>query len=772
MKSRLKTVIIVISSLFFVFALAVSATIKYAVKPFPASLSKIVNERTRANILDRNGYLLSFTRQNRLNPQIIPLFNVPGVLADAFIFAEDKRFYSHQGVDWLARASACIDNIKTGGIFRGASTITEQCVRIIHPRPRTFFTRWVETFEAYILEHSFSKDEILEFYLNQVPYSHRCRGVVQAANLYFSRSLDTLDLNEILALAVIIRAPSFLNPHNQKPKSKKGLKQRIRWLANRLEENDLITKTESSNILLPKSLRPPSPADAPHFVRHIKKRFAKEFRSNHKLLTTLDLHLQSKFYHLLRESLKNLKNKHVKNSAILVLNHQTDDILAWVNGSDFFSFETGSRIDAVTTPRQPGSALKPFLYSSALKNGYTSATVIPDIPLTHSVGHGVHSFRNYSSRYYGPVRLRCALGNSLNTTAIRVINDIGVSRFLETLHDLGFQSLDKNIVHYGEGMALGNGEVTLFELVRAYSVLARSGIYREPRFLIPETRDRNERRIFSKQICSIISHILSDPSARALEFGAGNLFELPVQTAIKTGTSTDYRDAWAIGYNYKYTVGVWMGNLDYTPTNKITGSRGPALVLRSVFHELNKGQTTYPLFHSRSLTTKKICSISGMLASRNCPGVTKEWFRNEHTPKQTCNWHRNQQGQTITHYPHKYMDWLQHFPGYSIPATLDTLIPPSIEPSIHMVQPAQGLHLALDPRIPDELERFRFIIKSNYPIKKIDWFLDNIFLSTTGPNTHQYLWKPIRGRHNAYARLTLKKNNRFYQTRPISFLVK
>ncbi len=233
MKSGLKTLIIVISLLFFAFTLAVSATIKLAVKPFPASLSKMVNERTCANILDRNGYLLSFTRQNRLNPQIIPLFNVPEVLADAFIFAEDKRFYSHQGVDWLARASACIDNIKAGGIFRGASTITEQCVRIIHPRPRTFFTRWVETFEAYILEHSFSKDEILEFYLNQVPYSHRCRGVVQAANLYFSRSLDTLDLNEILALAVIVRAPSFLNPYNQKTKSKNGLKQRIRWLAGR-----------------------------------------------------------------------------------------------------------------------------------------------------------------------------------------------------------------------------------------------------------------------------------------------------------------------------------------------------------------------------------------------------------------------------------------------------------------------------------------------------------------------------------------------------------
>ena len=771
MKPGLKTLIIVISFHFFTFLIAVSLTVKYAVKPFPASLSKMVSERTCANILDRHGYILSITRQNRLNPQTIPMFDIPDLLASAFIYAEDKRFYKHHGVDWLARTSACIDNIKAGSIVRGASTITEQCVRIIHPRPRTFFTRWVETLEAYILEHRFSKDAILEFYLNQVAYSHQCRGIAQAADLYFNRSLDTLDLNEILTLAVIVRAPSVLNPYNQNTMSKNGLRQRIQWLAHRLEKQGLI-KDVSGRVLLPNSLQPSSPAGAPHFVRYIKKRFSKEFHSNHKLLTTLDLNLQSRFYRLLKESLKNLETKHVKNSAILVLDHQTDDILAWVNGSDFFSSETGSRIDAVTTLRQPGSALKPFLYASALEKGYTSATIIPDIPLTHAVGHGIHSFRNYSSRYYGPVRLRCALGNSLNTPAIRVINDLGVSRFLDTLHNLEIQSLDRNTVHYGEGLALGNGEVTLFELVRAYSVLARSGVYREPRFLIPETRNMTEKRIFSKETCSIISHILSDPSARALEFGAGSLFDLPVQTAVKTGTSTDYRDAWAIGYNYKYTVGVWMGNLDYTPTDEITGSSGPALVLRSVFHELNKGQKTYPLFLSRTLTSKKICSISGMLASSNCPGVTMEWFRKEHAPKQTCTWHRKQQGKTITHYPHKYQDWLKRFPGYTKPAVLDELTPQSNEPFIHMAQPVQGLHLALDPRIPDELERFRFIIKSTHPVKRIDWFLDNILLSTTGPDTHQYPWKPIRGRHNAYAGVTLKDNDRFYQTSTISFLVK
>ena len=356
MKPRLKTLIIVISFLFFTFLLAVSATVKYAVKPFPASLSKMVSKRTGANILDRHGYLLSITRQNSLNPQIIPMFNIPDLLASAFISAEDKRFYKHQGVDWMARARASIDNIKAGSIVRGASTITEQCVRIIHPRPRTFFTRWVETIEAYILEHRFSKDEILEFYLNQVPYSHQCRGIAQAADLYFNRSLDTLDLNEILTLAVIVRAPSVLNPYNQKAMSENGLKQRIQWLAHRLEKQGLI-KNVSGRVLPPNSLQRSSPAGAPHFVRYIKKRFSKEFHSNHKLLTTLDLNLQSRFYRLLKESLKNLETRHVKNSAILVLDHQTDDILAWVNGSDFFSSETESQIDAVTALRQPGSAL-------------------------------------------------------------------------------------------------------------------------------------------------------------------------------------------------------------------------------------------------------------------------------------------------------------------------------------------------------------------------------------------------------------------------------
>jgi len=764
-------------------------TLTYAVRPPPGSLSKPSEGQTYADILDRHGYLLSLTKKNRLNHKAIPLWKIPELLAHAFVLAEDKRFYVHHGVDWLARGKACLDNIRAGRIARGASTITEQCIRILHPRPRTFFTRWVETLEAYQLEGKFSKDEILEFYLNQVPFSHQCRGVLEASDFYFGRTLDTLNIQEMLALAVMVRAPSLLSPLVKGDRVNNDLHGRVRHLAARMKKAGLIPKG---------ALQKPEPldvtkmkihTDTSHFVRYIKTAFPEEYRSHPRLITTIDGNLQTTLHQLLRESLKYLKDKKVHNGAILVLDHQTDEILAWVNGSEFSSSEEGSQIDAVLTLRQPGSALKPFLYALALENGHTAASIIPDIPLLQPVGHGLHHFKNYSSQYYGPVRLRCALGNSLNVPAIRTIKALGVIPFRNTLRQLGFESLQRDADYYGEGLALGNGEVSLFELVRAYSVLARSEIYREPKFLLPDNRHVRERRIFSPESCSIIANILSDPYARLLEFGGSGLLDFPVQTAVKTGTSTDYRDAWAIGFNYRYTVGVWMGNLDYRPMDEITGSRGPALVLRSAFHELNQHQKTSPLFLSRSLQQIRICTLSGKPASPECPHVVTEWFRKEHVPQRPCNWHQREGEAIVTRLPYQYQDWIEDIGQYSSGSYFSILsddgmrtrgghIPQKGQkvvdkagPGVRIVQPVAGLHIALDPRIPDDLERFPFMIEASCPIKRVEWFLDNERLATTGSGIDRYLWYPNKGFHTMHAKVTLREE-RNYQTPRICFWVK
>ena len=790
MRHPVKLLLLFFTGSVFCLGLLTIFTFACAVRPLPESLCRPSEGQTYANILDRHGYLLSLTKRNRLNHRTIPLWKIPEILATAFILAEDKRFYEHHGVDWLARGKACLDNIRAGRIVRGASTITEQCIRILHPRPRTFFTRWVETVEAYQLESAFSKDEILEFYLNQVPFSHQCRGVFEASDFYFGRTLDTLNIREMLTLAVMVRAPSLLSPLGKKDHVNNDLNRRVKHLATMMKSMGLIPKEPPQKRGSLDISGVKIHTDAPHFVRYIKRAFPEEYRSRPRLITTIDSNLQTKLYRLLRESLKYLKSKRVQNGAIFVLNHQTDEILCWVNGSDFSSSEEGSQIDSVLTLRQPGSTLKPFLYALALENGYTAASIIPDIPLLQPVGHDLHNFKNYSSQYYGPVRLRSALGNSLNVPAIRTIKNLGVIPFRDTLHQLGFRSLKQDADYYGEGLALGNGEVSLFELVRAYSVLARSGIYREPKFFLSGNRHVQERKIFSPESCSIIANILSDSSARLLEFGGSGLLDFPVQTAVKTGTSTDYRDAWAIGFNYAYTVGVWMGNLDYRPMDEITGSRGPALILRSVFHELNQNQKTSPLFLSRSLQPVRICALSGKPASPDCLHVITEWFRKEHMPQEPCNWHQREGEVIVTRLPYQYHEWIENSGQYPLGSDFPMLsddgmrtrgrhrpqqgqkVMDEAEHGFFISQPVPGLHVALDPRIPDGLERFPFTIKAPCPIERVEWFLNNKRLATTGPDIDRYLWNPRRGPHTVYAKIKFKYEEHSYQTPRVCFWVK
>ncbi|MDM8569127.1 DUF2304 family protein, partial [Thiotrichales bacterium HSG1] len=280
--------------------------------------------------------------------------------------------------------------------------------------------------------------------------------------------------------------------------------------------------------------------------------------------------IQSITQQILDQQIQNIFS--VKHGAVLVVDHQTGEVLAWVNAG---KPSERSQIDAITTPRQPGSTLKPFLYGLALEKGWTAATLINDVPLAEAVGTGMHSYHNYSRHYYGAISLREALGNSLNIPAIRTIQQFGVETFLHRLHQLGMTSLTAAPEHYGDGLALGNGEVTLFELVQAYTVLANNGFF-QPLKVLRDAPTSDVQTIFNSQISSIITDILSDPEARRLEFGNG--LRLPLQTAIKTGTSSDYRDAWTVGFNYKYKVGIVLGNLYQQPMSQVSGASGPALI--------------------------------------------------------------------------------------------------------------------------------------------------------------------------------------------------
>jgi len=708
-----------VGRLFFIFLLvAILGTgglflkTRFDMLPMPASLASLSREVTKPRLVDRYGSALTVTFINQWNPYPLSLHDMPERLKELFLFSEDRRFFHHHGVDWIARSGALWQNIRALGAVRGASTITEQVVRMVHPRKRTFWARWIEGFEAMALEKTNSKHSILEFYLNQVPYAANRRGIVQASSFYFNRSPATLNLKEMLALVIMVRAPS----HYDIRTNQGAVNPALYHFADDLFQEKLISTGELSSIKKNKFyLEDPSiPIDAGHFARFVFSSLdPSRYSTNREIRTTLDGPLQVMAKNTMDACLANLGKNQVTNGACLVVDHRTGEILAWVCAGQ----DSTSLINPVLVPRQPGSSLKPFLYALALSRGWTAATLIEDAPLINPVGRGLHTYHNYSRRHYGQVTLRQALGNSLNIPAVKAIRFTGVEEFLGTLRQLGIKSLHRHPDFYGDGLALGNGEITLYELVRAYCTLANRGVFSNLSWDGDAGFLTGSRRIFSSEVASIIANILSDPEARALEFGRGTLLNFPVQTAVKTGTSNDYRDAWAVGFNHAYTIGAWMGNLDGRSMDGITGSTGPAMVLRSLFSRLNEKTETAPLFLSPRLVRKTVHGIDELFV----PGTKP-----------------------------------------------DDGVYVATEERRGFLKPVNGLEMAMDPRIPDQDEAFEFVVLGADASELVEWSLDGKSLGTTRGGS--YLWQVRAGIHLLSAIIHKTDGSKICDT--VRFLVK
>ena len=683
--------------------------------PFPTALTVSNSAVIKPKYVDRYGNSLNVTYQNVWNRHnISPVHEIPELLKTAFVVSEDKRFYQHSGPDWLARINALKLNILEGRAIRGASTITEQVVRMIHPRPRTVWSRWVEGFEAHRLESAFSKLDILEFYLNQVPYQGKRRGVKEAAAFYFNRDMDTLSKKEMLALAVFIRAPKWLDPEKYPAR----INDAVMNLAARMKSMDLLSQPEFERLEKSplKVERPSLQVNAEHFIEYLESRLSNTSMMSQPSVvnTTLDAELQQSTQQLLDTRLDNLADFNVNNGTVLIIEHGRNEILAWVVGHAGKNNKIYNKIDPIITPRQPGSALKPFLYVKALDMGWTASTLIDDLPLDESVGSGIHTYHNYNRGHYGKISIREALGNSLNIPAIKAIQFVSPAVFLDFMYDLGVRSLTKHPNVYGSGIALGNGEMTLLELVKGYTTLARMGDHKPLSLLDGDYSKTAGNRIIKEDIASLIADIISDPAAREKEFGWDSILNFPHQTAVKTGTSSDYRDAWAIGYNDKYTVGVWMGNLDYSAMREITGSAGPAVVLRAVFNMINRNRQHRPLFFSSNLEKYKVCVDTGLFADNDCES-RDEWF---------------------------------------IPGQYPSILKDPNE-KIRVQKPSNGLHLAMDPRIPDESEYFQFELSDNHSIEKVDWYINNKII---GSSKHRsYKWRLNKGHFSVHARVWSKE---------------
>ncbi|MGB9773866.1 MAG: penicillin-binding protein 1C [Bacteroidota bacterium] len=600
-------------------------------------------------IVDRNGETLrEILSDQEGRAYWLRLDEIPHQVVAATIAAEDKRFFSHPGVDPIAIARALFEDIRKFRWVSGGSTITQQVVKNVYHLPRTLPGKVLEAWYALRLERTVSKQEILLQYLNRISYGNGTFGVEAASRLYFDKPAAHLSIAEAAFLAGLPNSPSINNPY----RSFQRAVQRQKYILQRMLEGGWISQDEyvravAEPIQLVAARRN---FRAPHFTEMVLQLLPPERTFYQIVRTTLDYNVQQAVEDLLKGHVKALRHHRVTNGAVVVIDNQTCDVIALAGSVDYFDSLHSGMVNGALALRQPGSALKPFTYGLALEQGLTAADIIPDIPFTASAEGAAFNPENYDRKYHGPVRLRTALACSYNVPAVRIIDRIGVEALLTRLRVAGFASLDKPASHYGLALTLGDGEVTLLELTRAYSALARGGVFK-PHRLVLDVRDVNgkvrsfpqdtaSRTVFSPQIAYIITDILRDNAARAPAFGFDSPINLPFPCAVKTGTSKDYKDNWTIGYTPRWTVGVWIGNFDAKPMRTVSGISGAGPLFRDIMLYLEQRGTGGDFLQPPGVIGTKVCPKSGLLPNPNCTATIKEVFIEGTQPKEQCTVHQ------------------------------------------------------------------------------------------------------------------------------------
>lgn len=569
-------------------------------------------------LTDRHGETISVlpTEQAR-DSRPIKLREMGEWLPLATVGIEDHRFWKHHGMDVHASAGAFLRNLRNGRVISGASTITQQLIKLTSRRDqRSYQAKIYEALAAMKLEMGWEKKRILENYLNRLDYGNRRFGPEAAALAYFGKSARELSLAEAIFLAGLPQSPTRLNPWKNPESALARYQRNVR----RLEALGLLPTGTTAEVLLKAPLaigRHDPPNKAPHFSEMIRQRPVGQAAS---VQSSLDLGWQRMAERALKEHLATVLNGRVNDGAVVILDNATAEARALVCGGSAGQAAINSAIE----PRSCGSTLKPFLYEAAIESRkFTAASLLPDVPDAITAEYSDYDPQNYSSRYLGPVRLREALGNSLNVPAVIVLSKMGARETFARMRQWGIQ-FPRDFDAYGAGFILGNASIRLLDLAGAYAALARGGVTTPPR-LTP--RDAlNMTRIADPEACAIVTDILSDNAARQRSFGVNSVLNLPKRTAAKTGTSSRFRDGWCVGFNATHTVAVWVGNLDGQPMNEILAVRSAAPLWASVMKSLYAaGDTALAEPSSIGLEQREIDPTTGYLCDGEGPGV-KDWF--------------------------------------------------------------------------------------------------------------------------------------------------
>jgi penicillin-binding protein 1C len=725
--------------------------------PLPAGL---LDDRTSAStiVVDREGVALyealsaEGTRSVRVDAAALP----PSLVA-ATIAAEDRRFWSHPGVDPLAMLRALTRNLEAGQVVEGGSTITQQTAKLLlgrrsPGRRRGFAAKVHEAVLALRLEHRLTKREVLALYLNVAAYGNQLAGAQRASRQYFGRDASMLTPAQAAFLAGLPQRPSAFNPY----RSLAPALARQRVVLRRMAAAGALTADQAREAAAERLALTRAAAEfrAPHFVE-MALAAAGDARPP-VIRTTLDGGLQADVNGVIESHRAVLRAHGASNVAVVVLDNATGEWRAWEGSGDYFDAQHGGAINGPAVARQPGSALKPFTYALGFEHGFTPATVLPDVPSHFPTAEpGVlYSPRNYDGRYRGPLLVRRALAGSENVPAVALASELGVPNLLRFLLRAGFTTFDRNASYYGLGMTLGNAEVRLDELVAAYSAFARGGIWTAPTYL-PRASPDPGRALVSPRAAFWITDILSDPEAREYIFGRGGSLEFPFPVAVKTGTSQAYHDNWTVGYSRHVTVGVWVGNFDRKPLRDSTGVTGAGPIFHGVMlaaeqraSAVGEGRGASPFVPpsgDAELVAREICALSGMSANPWCPARQREWIARS-AGSLPCSWHHLADGGLLTIWPPEYREWAQGAQGVQrVERVQDVALGRAVTGPLRISSPPDGATYLIDPTLRREFQTLTLVAVAA-AAGPVEWKVDGRPLAGSRAQGDP-AWRLTPGRH-------------------------
>jgi len=726
------------------------------------------------------------------------LEEIPQALRDAVVATEDARFYRHCGIDVWAILRATSANLVSGRIVSGASTISQQVARNVflgkeERQERTLGRKLREAILALRLERTLEKDDILTLYLNTAYYGRLATGVAAAAEAYFAKPVSDLSLAECAFLAGLPQAPARYDPISEP----QAAETRRRTVLELMVASGYLTKEEAELAMAqPLAFAPHRlPLEAPHLVAMVRQQVeqlvpAVELRRGGLVVeTTLDLDLQRAAEGAVARQLEALNQPEpgqpqrvVRNAAVLVLDVADGGVLALVGSPDYAEGTAGA-VNGALALRQPGSAVKPLLYLAAFEQGYLPSSMLLDVATAFQAADGAPYLpENYDLRYHGPISARTALACSYNAAAVRLADELGVKALVEMGERLGIRSWE-SLPARDLSLALGAGELTLWELAQAYGALARGGtrlsahaiasVRAADGRLLYQASDGPCEQVVDARAAYLVTHVLADDAARSPAFGAGGVLALPFPAAVKTGTTTDWRDNWTVGYSTERVAGVWVGNADGTPMEHASGLTGAAPIWREVMLAVHR-QDPAPFEEPEGLVEVEVCALSGQLPGPGCTQRRMEIFPEEAVPTATCDLHRvvavdartglpaddetppeRVVQRVVTLWPPEAQAWAADegllAPGASIAAALpvDATMPasPARGCELRWLRPAAGTRYHLVADLPADVQQVELVLAAAAPTGPVSILWNNESWVTLAAAPYRARWQLVPGQH-------------------------